>query len=53
MNGTTKQYTALYITDSDDHVTALKKMNLAYSATQRLVFHFRIYQLGYHGSLWL
>jgi hypothetical protein len=38
MNGTTKQYTALYITDSDDGVTALKKMNLTYSAANGWYF---------------
>jgi hypothetical protein len=38
MNGTTKQYTALYITDSDDGVVALKKMNLAYSAAHGWYF---------------
>jgi len=38
MSGTTKQYTALYITDSDDGVTALKKMGLAYSAANGWYF---------------
>jgi hypothetical protein len=38
LTGTTKNYTALYITDSDDGVTALKKMGLAYSAANGWYF---------------
>ena len=37
VNGKTN-YTALYVTDSDDSVTALKKMNLAYNTTNGWYF---------------